>query len=147
MDTNSVLLSYGLDPSLIKPSQVKLATRQDLSIFSDSKLQSWLKSPDNDLLMVYRIESEFEEAAGFALRNLHSGPRKGHFFLERNSNLKPYFFNLHEALPEIWKTGRVCVVEGSKDALAVRQFGVPVIACLTAASKLSQLQVLSRYAG
>ncbi len=145
MEANAIFTSLGIDPEKLPPGQVRLASREELRQFSSRELQLWADNPFNDQVLAYKIESEFDPVAGFSFRNLHFGPNKAHFFLEKKADQGPYFHNLHYSLPKIWETGRVCVVEGPKDARVVSQLGVPTVACLTAAPKRTQLRVLARY--
>lgn len=69
-----------------------------------------------------------------------------HIFYAHPSDLHPYVFGLPQALPSIWATGYVVLVEGVFDALAVAPHAPCVVATLRAKPTRTLSLFLRRYA-
>lgn len=147
---DDLLCSIGLDPARVPAGTVGVATAEAYRNLDHddpkvkSKLQAWSRYRDNDVVLVYEIETEHERGAGLVLRNLHSGPRRAHLTIPPKT--KPIVHNLTPALPLIWDTGVVVLCEGPKDARVLHQAEIPAVAYLGAAPSKEFLLMVRRYA-
>jgi hypothetical protein len=144
--TSQILIRLGIPPETVPPGSVKFFGYEELRKLAEKSrdCRNWLYNPDNHEAIVYAVDHEHKRAAGIALRNLHSGPKKSHKIIA--PDIKPLWHNLWNALPRVYQTSVATLVEGPKDALVLNSFGVPAIACLTAIPYQDHLRVLRRYA-
>lgn len=103
----------------------------------------WLRRWGWDRL-AFPLTDPFGSAIGVQLRSLD---RKGYAeFLAQPKELCPPAFGLHTALPTAFTTGRLVIVEGVFDFLAVRAWTPAALAILTNTPSLGLRRLFSRYA-
>lgn len=144
--TAEVLVEYGINPSTVPQGTVKLLTANEYKNLGKDALL-WAQHPQNDPAMAYEIETEHQRAAGLVLRNLHPRSQSNvrpHLTLFQHD--VPFWHNWTPALPLMWETGVVALVEGPKDARVMYSEGIRnVLAYLGPVPSIEHLKVLRRY--
>ena len=93
--------------------------------------------------IIFPIYSVLGTVIGLQTRRLDE--KRYEKFLAGPSDLFPPVFGLPQALPDIWRTEQVVLVEGVFDYFAVRRYTPNVLATLTASIPTSVRRFLRRY--
>lgn len=145
VSTANELQRFGIDPTTVPEGTVSLLSAgQYRGINVDTRV--FAQNPLNAKVLAYEVETEHKRAEGLVLRNLFSSKEtKAHLTVTESS--PPLWHNFTPALPRIWETGVVVLVEGPKDARVLWSLGVlNVVAYLSSVPSRKHLKCLSRYA-
>lgn len=145
MDTQTYqeLEKLGIDGNKVPEGEVKFLTK-DLYCDISEDTQKWVKMPQNDKALAYRIETEVNPSAGILLRNLYTSKKESSRLTVTNGD-GPYWHNFRNGLKLAWEMGVAVIVEGPKDARFLYQYDIPAIAYLGANPGKAHISILSKY--
>jgi hypothetical protein len=139
------LKMLGIDPRNLPAGTVGLLHREQIATLGDDPAR-WVMKPHNSPALAYEIETEHKRHVGLALRNLYSGkPHASHHTVTNETEL-PLWHNWTPALPTVWNTGVIVLVEGPKDARVLHTHGIQAVAYLSNTPTQQHLKVIQRYA-
>jgi DNA primase len=97
--------------------------------------------------IVFPIYSMLEEEIGMQIRLIdtqkHTRPYKQYYAYHRD--IHPYFFGLPQALPHVYESGYLVIVEGIFDYFAVRKITPNVVAVLTSGVPVACRRFFKRF--
>jgi len=146
MDLRLALGRYGIDAGSVPKGAVNLLRAEQYAGLS-SEAQKFASREENKFVLAYALDTEYSKSSGILLRNLHTDPSKKANLVVTSEKKFPLWHNLTWALPFIWDTQVVLLVEGPKDCRALWGYGFyNTVAYLGSAPSREQLRVISRYA-
>lgn len=104
--------------------------------------ESW-KGRKFETKIVFPIHNLIGQVIGIVGRSIETKNFKT--FVTEESKFSGFFFGLYQALPYIYKTGRVYVVEGTFDCLALSKVFPNVVSTVTSGLYPNQYKILDFY--